>query len=250
MEIDRRAMIAGLLTALPALAFVREARAVAWPSRPLARWIDGQRAIAADLKEGRASGPQWAAEIRRLASEIDVAEVHAALKRAEIGPVYFGSSNDPQMRNVWFKDADGKRRRLGYATKLFQFSPTNVVTPHGHRHMASAHMVVEGSFRVRNFDRLDEEPDALIVRPTRDEVIGLGAASAMCDEKDNIHWFVPQGGKPATTFDVIISGLDEGEDPYRIIAIDPLRGTRLSGGRLRAPKMDFEEASRRYTSDL
>lgn len=248
--VDRRTMIAGLLTAFPAVAFVREARAAAFPSVPLRRWIEGQRAIADDLKSGRVNGPEWAAEVRRLASEINVAEVHAALKRAEIGPVRHGASNDPQMRNVWFRDAEGKRRRLGYATKLFEFSPTNVVTPHGHRHMASAHMVVEGSFRVRNFDRLGEEADALIVRPTRDEVIGLGAASAMCDEKDNVHWFVPRGGKSATTFDVIISGLDAGEDPYRIIAIDPLNATRLSGGRLRAPKIGFEAASRRYTVDI
>ena len=250
MPIDRRAMIAGLLTAFPAVAFVREARAVAFPTAPLRRWIEGQRAIAEDLKAGRASGLEWAAEVRRLAGEIDVAEVHAALKRAEIGPVRHGASNDPEMRNVWFKDGEGKRRRLGYATKLFEFSPTNVVTPHGHRHMASAHMVVEGNFRVRNFDWLGEEPDALIIRPTRDEIVGLGKASTMCDEKDNVHWFVPQGGKPATTFDVIVSGLDAGEDPYRIIAIDPVNATRLSGGRLRAPKMGFEEASRRYTIDV
>ena len=247
---DRRTMIAGLLTAFPAVAFVREARAVAFPSVPLKRWLDGQRAIAEDLKAGRTSGPQWAAEVRRLAREIDVGEVHAALRHAEIGPVRHGASNDPEMRNVWFKDADGRRRRLGYATKLFEFAPTQVVTPHGHRHMASAHMVVEGAFRVRNFDRLGEEPDALIVRPTRDEIVELGQASTMCDEKDNVHWFVPHGGKRATTFDVIISGLDEGKDPYRIIAIDPVNAARLSGGRLRAPKMGFEEASRRYTADV
>ncbi|MBW0144554.1 hypothetical protein [Sphingomicrobium clamense] len=248
--VDRRTMIAGLLTAFPAVAFVREARAVAYPSVPLRRWIEGQRSIAADLREGRLSGREWAAEVRRLAREVDVAEVHAALKRADVGSVRHGASNDPEMRNVWFMGADGKRMRLGYATKLFEFSPTNVVTPHGHRHMASAHMVIEGSFRVRNFDRLREEPDALIIRPTRDEVIGLGAASTMSDEKDNVHWFVPRGGKPATTFDVIISGLDEDEDPYRIIAIDPVNAKPLSGGRLRAPKMGFEAASQRYTVDV
>ena len=59
--------------------------------------------------------------------------------------------------------------------------------------------------------------------------------------------FVPRGG-PAMTFDVIISGIDPGEADYDIEAIDPLGGTMLADGKIRAPKIAFEAASDKYTA--
>lgn len=247
MTIDRRAMIASLLTAFPAVAMVREARAFARTGTTLKRWSELQRDLADALMKDRISGPQWAAGVRALAAEIDVAEVHRGLARAQVSKPVPNPLNDPPKRIVRFLDGQGKLRRLGYGAALFEFAPHNVITPHGHRHMASAHMIVKGKFRVRNFNRLGEDETRLLVRPSRDEVMELGSVSTMCDEEDNVHWFVPQGG-PATTFDVIISGLDEGKPPYRIIAIDPLNAQPAGKGRLFMPKIDFAEASKRYTT--
>jgi len=148
---------------------------------------------------------------------------------------------------VRFLDAQGQPRKLAYGVALFDFAPDNVITPHGHRHMVSAHMVVKGSFRVRNFDRVGDEPGAMLIRPTRDYVARTGQVSTMCPERDNIHWFVPHGG-PATTFDVVISGLDPGQPDYDIKAVDPVQGEQAGNGLIRAPIIGFDEASRRYTA--
>lgn len=120
---------------------------------------------------------------------------------------------------------------------------------HGHRHMVSAHLVVAGRFRVRNFDRLGDVGDAMRLRPTRDHVVGLGAVSTMCAERDNIHWFVPQRG-PATTFEMVVSGLDPGAPDHLIQAVDPLRARREADGTLIAPIIGFADSSRRYTAAL
>lgn len=87
----------------------------------------------------------------------------------------------------------------------------------------------------------------MIIRPTRDAVASVGTLSAMSADRDNIHWFVPQGG-PARTFDVIISGLDAGQPDYDIQAIDPLGGKRMRDGSIVAPIMTFEDASAKYTN--
>ena len=89
----------------------------------------------------------------------------------------------------------------------------------------------------------------MVIRPTRDYVARVGQVSTMCSERDNIHWFVPQGG-PATTFDIVISGLDAGQPDYEIKAIDPVGGRRLGDGTILAPIMGFAEASRRYTAGI
>jgi hypothetical protein len=113
--------------------------------------------------------------------------------------------------------------------------------------MVSAHMVVAGRFRVRNFDRVGEDEGVMLIRPTKDYIAEVGQVSTMASEQDNVHWFVPQGG-PATTFDIVVSGLDRGAPDHLIQAIDPLRAKPRAHGTLAAPIIDFAEASRRYTA--
>jgi hypothetical protein len=248
--IGRRELLGHFLSSFVAVALVREARAAPAPSRGgAARWIEGQQDIAESLAAGQISGLQWAQEVERLGAEVDPAELMALVRRSRLTPAGPASHNDPQKRFVRFLDEQGQVRRLAYGAALFEFAPANVITPHGHRHMVSAHMVVAGSFRVRNFDRLGDEGEAMRLRPTRDYVARLGQVSTMCSERDNIHWFVPVGG-PATTFDVVVSGLDEGAPDHLIQAVDPVRAAAAADDTLLAPIIGFGEASRRYTADI
>jgi hypothetical protein len=246
----RREALLTFLASFTLVALAREARAAA-PSGGgrVRRWIDAQQDIAEGLAQGRLTGRQWSLEVEGLAREIDVVELMAAVNRGEIRSAGAPFHNDPQKRFVRFLDEAGRPRRLAYGAALFDFAPNNVVTPHGHRNMVSAHLVVAGRFRVRNFDRIGDEPGAMRLRPTRDYVAGPGQVSTMCPERDNIHWFVPKGG-PARTFDVLVSGLDPGRPDHLIEAVDPVRARRADDGSLIAPIIDFESSSRLYTSEI
>ena len=242
--LGRRDALAGFLSSFAVVALVREARGTPAEGRAAA-WIEGQQAIAEALAAGRIGGLDWAHEVERLAREVDVAELMAAVRRSRITAAPPGGHNDPQKRFVRFLGPDGEPRRLAYGAALFDFAPGKVITPHGHRHMVSAHIVVSGRLRVRNFDRLGERDGAMLIRPTRDFVAATGAVSTMCAERDNIHWFVSDGG-PAATFDIVISGLDPGAPDHLVEPIDPLGAVPAEGGSLLAPLIGFEESSRRY----
>lgn len=246
LGLTRRAHLTGMFCAFVTVALAGEV-AVARPRRRMAArdWIDRQDELAQALKRGQLSPRTWMDEVEGLAREIDVTELMADVNTARLSAASRPSTNDPHKRSVRFIDATGEPRRLTYAAALFDFSPTHVITPHGHRHMVSAHLVVGGSLRIRNFDRLRDEQDAMVIRPTRDVVAPVGTLSAMSSERDNIHWFVPHGG-PARTFDIVISGLDAGQPDYEIQAVDPLGGRRLADGSIVAPLMSFEASSARY----
>ena len=238
------------LAAFLAYALAAEARAAVPARRSSARgWIDRQDQIARALEAGELRPAAWMDEVEALGRQVDVRALMAEVRRAQITPAPAGATNDPAKQFVRFVDDQGRPRRLAYGAALFSFEPGNVITPHGHRHMVSAHMVAEGAFRIRNFDRIGDEAGAMVIRPTRDRIARAGEVSTMSSERDNIHWFVPHGG-PAMTFDVVVSGLDKGQPDHLIQAIDPVRGRRLADGTLAAPIISFEEASRRYTADV
>lgn len=248
--LGRREALGGFLASFALVALAREARAGAQGGDGAAlRWVAAQQEIAEGLAGGRLSGAAWAREVERLAAEVDPAALMRLVARAQVRPAGAPFANDPQKRFVRFLDEEGRPRRLAYGAALFDFAPGNVVTPHGHRHMVSAHLVVAGRFRVRNFDRLGDQGAAMRLRPTRDYVADVGQVSTMCTERDNVHWFVPQGG-PATTFDVVVSGLDAGAPDHVIQAVDPLNATRAPDGTLLAPIIDFARSSARYTADI
>ncbi|AOL94992.1 hypothetical protein [Porphyrobacter sp. LM 6] len=248
--LDRRGFAVAGLAAF-SLALLGCEVSAAKPQRRMAArdWIERQGELARALKSGQIAPLQWMEEVERLAGEIEVAQLMAEVDKAQITQNALPPTNDPRKSSIRFLDAEGAPRKLGYGAALFAFEPHNVITPHGHRHMVSSHLVVEGAFRVRNFDRLSDDEGAMIVRPTRDYIAQTGQLSAMTPDRDNIHWFVPSGGT-AMTFDVIISGIDPGEADYEIEAIDPLGGTELADGAIRAPKIAFEAASDKYTAAL
>lgn len=247
---NRRSFLTRTLGAVPLYALLAEAgaaQALAAGAVSARRWIAEQQELALALAEGALRPAAWQSEVEALARRVDLAELAAEIARAQTRFTGRALPSYPVKRSLVFLDETGKRRRLRYACALFSFDPDKVITPHAHRHMVSAHLVMEGAFRVRTFDRLRDEEGALIIRPTADEVIGVGAVSTMSTERDNVHWFVPQAER-AVTFDVIVSGLDPDAPRYEIQAVDPVRGERLPDGSLRAPILGFEESSRFYTA--
>jgi hypothetical protein len=139
---------------------------------------------------------------------------------------------------------------LTYAAATFSFGPESVITPHAHKHLATAHMVIAGKVRIRTYDRVADEAGAIVIRPTADYVGGVGHAAAMTTEKDNVHWSTPGSPEGGTTFDVIIDSLDAGQDDYLIQPIDPLGGERRADGTIVAPLVSFKAAMERYSAHV
>jgi hypothetical protein len=246
----RRAFL-GSSVAFAGYALLGEARAAAPGDRRLSarRWIDRQDELARGLASGSVTQARWRAEVARLARELDVSQLLAEIRRSRLDPAGAPFGKDPVKRFVRFLDEQGRPRRLAYGAATFTFSPDSVITPHAHRHMASAHLVIDGKVRVRTFDRLRDEAGALVVRPTGDHVARAGEASAMTTERDNVHWFAPRS-PTATTFDVILSDLDPGQPSYEIQPVDVLGGRRLADGSIRAPVLSFAQSMERYSAAL
>ena len=99
-----------------------------------------------------------------MSKQIDLESIAHELRRAQIKDAAAPFGHDPQKRFVTILGEDKIPIKLGYGLALFDFGPESVITPHAHRYMASAHMVIEGRVRVRTFDRVKSEEKFLSVR--------------------------------------------------------------------------------------
>jgi hypothetical protein len=233
--------------AFPAYALVAElARAQTLPrSLPARRWMSLHSTLAQGLAHRSLSPAAWHQGVAELAAQVDLESLAHELRRARIRDAGVPFGHDPQKRFVTALDDDDRPIRLGYGLALFDFGPDSVITPHAHRHMASAHMVIDGLVRLRTYDRIRDEGPAIVVRQTQDVLAGPGHAAAMTSAKDNVHWFAPRS-KRAMTLDIIIDGLEPGRQRHLIEPIDPLRATALADGSLRAPVLSFERSMALY----
>lgn len=245
---DRRAALrhcAGFF----AFALVAELSAAAAKPASLSgrSWVARQRELARGLQAGQLNQLQWHDAVNSLAKELDLEEMAAELRRARVKDAGVPFGSDPQKRYVTVLDEQGLPVKLGYGLALFDFQATSVITPHAHKHMVSAHLVMDGRVRIRTFDRIRDEDGALVIRPTADVIADPGHTAAMTAAKDNVHWFVPRTSR-AMTLDLIIDGLDDGEERYAIQPVDPLGGRRLPNGAIRAPLISFESSMALYAA--
>jgi hypothetical protein len=139
---------------------------------------------------------------------------------------------------------EGLPRKFG--TKVFGMAQGRAIVPHGHQNMASMHVVLAGEFRLRHFERVEDQPGHLVLRPSIDRASKPGDLSSISDQRDNVHWLVATKG-PAYTFDLIVVGLDPARGfDWKMDHVDVDRAERLEGGLLRARRVEFEEAIRLY----
>jgi hypothetical protein len=234
-----------------AYAFLREVRAFvpAAQNDRIDRWLRHQDELARSLSSGAMSQLQWHEDVTRLSRDVDVEELAHALSRAQTRSTRLPSGHEPLRRFIDFRNDDGTNTRLAYGAAVFTFDRDSVIAPHAHKHMASAHMVIEGKLRIRKYDRVEDRGDALILRPTADEIAEVGDSAAMTSAKDNVHWFAARSHR-AMTFDVIVDKLDAGEKNYEVQPVDILGATDLRNGLMRAPLLSFEQSREKYSAEV
>lgn len=136
-------------------------------------------------------------------------------------------------------------RTLSFLPKLFAVDTGRSIIPHGHANMVSAHLPLSGAFRLRQYDQVSRDADALMIRPTVDRTIVAGDLSSIGEDDDNVHWFIAE--EPSYTFDVIVTGLDTAVDErFEIFNLDMEMAERIDGDLLRVPRLAVMDALRKY----
>src|SRR5206468_4696834 len=107
------------------------------------------------------------------------------------------------------------------------------VVPHGHNNMATAFLILKGDLHGRHYDRLEDQKEHVLIKPTIDRPFKPGECSTVSDYKDNVHWFQATS-ESAFIFNIHVLNVrpDSGEATGRVY-LDP-NGEKLKDGLIRA----------------
>ena len=206
-------------------------------------WAIRLNEMCMDLRKETISQTQWQQQIEALLAQISLEDLLSFIDFNKLIKGFEFPDLGVKTKGVRFPQLEGLPENLAFYRKIFGVKKGRAIIPHGHKNMTSAHLVLQGSFDLKHYDKMEDQGSHLIIKPTIDRHIGVGDYSSISDEKDNIHWFKTTSDY-AFTFDMIV--LDLNGESYDIDNIDLLAGEKLSDDRLRVKKMEVMDALKKY----
>ncbi|WP_026953129.1 cupin domain-containing protein [Algoriphagus mannitolivorans] len=212
--------------------------------RPITdHWAISLNEYCSDLKSDSITAIQWQQKIKELYAKIELEEI---LRFIDFDNLIKGLEY-PDLgvttKTVKFPKLIGLPEKTVFVKKIFGMKKERAIIPHGHSNMASAHIILSGEMHLRHYEKIQQEGQHLIIKPTIDRIAKLGDSSSISDEKDNVHWFIANT-ETAFTFDVIM--LDLNDKNYDIHNLDLYESVDLKNGTLKAPILDVETALTKY----
>ena len=238
-----RSALGSLLT-FSLLESLFDADAFAAEVKPItAKWLGDLHQIGLDVKGEKLTQVAWQQKVEALYKQVDLPALLQFIDFEKLtANLEFRDRGERSLRPK-FPEVEGLPTNLVFGHQVFALQKGRSVVPHGHDNMATAFLVLQGNFHGRHYDRLEDEAEHMIVKPTIDRAFTVGECSSISDHKDNVHWFKATSDA-GFIFNIHVLNVVEGKKTGRVY-MDP-NGESISGGRIRARKIKSAEAYKLY----
>lgn len=255
---NRRAAMQTLSLAALSLSFAKTSQLMGAETAShgqLDRWLRRLQRNASLLGQERISGLQWQQCMDAIYADAPLEQLKGQLNfdrlRLEIldrmgrnrGELFHRVELDGAIPALTHGDGEPHRVLI---TKVAHIRRGRSIPPHGHSNMASAFLCLSGEFAVRQYDRLEDHSDHMIIRQTKDiAAAGVGTWSSISDYRNNVHWLTAKS-EDCFLFTCKLINLESHRPLIGRINVDVGRAKNLGSQTLRAPKITSQEAADRY----
>jgi len=208
------------------------------------KWLREVEQISKELRGQKIAQVVWQQKIEELFSRVDLPDLLRFIDFDRLTKNIEFPDDHANIKDPHFPKIEGMPERMAFIGRIFALSKGRAVVPHGHQNMVSGHIIIKGQMHVRHFERVRDEAEHLIIKPSIDRMSNVGEATTISDERDNIHWLKAISDS-AFTFDFVVADLDP-QYPTKLVFLDPDGGERLSDGLIRARQIEHEQAYKLY----
>lgn len=243
-EFTRTAL--GSLATFSLLDALFQSDALAEAIKPITtKWLVDVNALGQDLIDGDLKDVEWQKKIEELFAQVDLPDLLAAIDFDKLTAglkIVDQGANSLQPK---FPKVDGLPTSFVFGKQIFALKTGRSVVPHGHNNMSTAFLILKGRFQGRHYDRVADEEDYYLIKPTIDAEFKEGGCSTVSDHKDNVHWFTALD-EPAFIFNIHVLGVSsDNKAPTGRLYLDP-KGEQTADGLIRARKLGYKEVLKLY----
>ena len=209
------------------------------------KWLADVNQLASDVKDQKLQQLEWQTKIEELYSKVDLPDLLHLIDFQQLSAKVDYVDKGARSLRFGFKDLPGVPSKFAFGRQIFALKKDRSVVPHGHNNMTTAFLILQGDLRGRHYDRLKDESDHFIIKPTIDRSFKPGECSTISDYKDNIHWFQALSD---TAFIYNIHVMDvnpKGKESTGRVYLDP-NGEKLADGLIRAKRIDYDTVNKLY----
>jgi len=209
------------------------------------KWLSELHDLSRDLKDRKLKDVEFQAKLEELYRRVDLTElvkfidldrVAANVKYPALGAANLG---------VDLSKVEGLPGRVVFGKQIFACRKDRSVVPHGHDNMCTGFIVLRGQFLGKHYDRVEDNADHYLIKPTIDRVFKPGECSTISDHKDNVHWFKAES-ETGFIFNIHILGYNpESKKQASRVYVDP-EGEKTAGGLIVARKISSAECHKKY----
>jgi hypothetical protein len=220
--------------------------ALAADVQPIAeQWLTSVHELALDVKDQRIKQLAWQEKIEELFARVPMQDFLRLIDFDRLAKEVKLPESGARSLRPSFSEVAGIPTKLAFGRQIFALGKGRSVVPHGHSNMATAFLVLRGDLRGRHYDRVEDQAEHFVIKPTIDRHFTVGECSTISDFKDNVHWF-QASSESAFIFNIHVMGVNPGaKEGTGRLYLDP-NGEQLSGGLIRARRIDYAEAHRLY----
>lgn len=214
--------------------------------RPLIHnWVSDLDALGRDVKGQKIPQIIWQHKVEELFAQVQLTEL---LKLVDFEKLQKGvklPDSGAKSLRFQFPEVEGIPKQVVFGKQIFAMKKGRSVVPHGHNNMATAFLVLGGELHGRHWDRVEDEKEHIIIRPTIDDGFKAGQYSTVSDYKDNIHWF-KSTSDVAYLFNIhVLDARPKNELRTGRVYLNP-DGEKLKDGLIRAPRIGYSESHKLF----
>ena len=209
------------------------------------KWFQELADLARDLKGQKLADVDFQSQLEALYRRVDVTDLVKAIDLDRLVKNVAYPAKGAASLGFDLGGVAGLPKKPLFGKQVFALKKGRSIVPHGHDNMCTGFIVLRGDFQGRHYDRVEDNKDHYLIKPTIDRSFKPGECSTVSDHKDNVHWFVAKS-EPAFIFNIHVVGYNP-QNPKvgSRVYVDP-EGEKVNGGLIVAKKMSSRECHRKY----
>jgi hypothetical protein len=208
-------------------------------------WMADLNALCQDLKDQELKDVDFQAKLEELYRRVNLAELVTLIDLDRLTKDVKYPAKGAANLGIDLTKVEGLPKGLAFGKQIFAMNKGRSVVPHGHDNMSTGFIILRGTFAGKHYDRVEDNQDHYLIKPTIDRTFKPGECSTVSDHKDNVHWFRAETDA-AAIFNIHVQGYNRANPKTAArVYVDP-DGERTAGGLIVAKKITSRECHEKY----